>query len=411
MAKETGEAELPLQYSDEGREMARKATEATARLAAEAAARGATMEALSAASMRLMRKQPFFSALMMMASISLSDAVPTAATDGLKVWCNPAFMDRLSAAEREGVLLHEVLHMALLHLPRRGSRDPLVWNIAADISVNGMVKAIGMSLPEGLCENKDLEARPVEEIYELLLKDPKTPRALSISDLLGEGLPGDADGDGDRAGRMARAAERWSGAMARAQLATGARQGTLPAGMLRELGSLEPGQLDWRTLLWRRLVRTPVNYEGYDRRFIGRGLYLDNLEGDGVRVAVCVDTSGSIDDRALSAFLAELRGIMGSYPHVRADLYYCDAAIVGPFELGPGDDIPRPEGGGGTSFVPFFEATAADTGDPPYGALVYLTDGYGTFPEGAPGTETIWVVTPGGLEPADFPFGEVALLL
>lgn len=68
MAKETGEAELPLQYSDEGREMARKATEATARLAAEAAARGATMEALSAASMRLMRKQPFFSALMMMAS-------------------------------------------------------------------------------------------------------------------------------------------------------------------------------------------------------------------------------------------------------------------------------------------------------------------------------------------------------
>ena len=42
---------------------------------------------------------------------------------------------------------------------------------------------------------------------------------------------------------------------------------------------------------------------------------------------------------------------------------------------------------------------------------IYLTDGYGPFPDPAPKLPTLWVVTPGGLALEKFPFGERVRLL
>jgi predicted metal-dependent peptidase len=42
---------------------------------------------------------------------------------------------------------------------------------------------------------------------------------------------------------------------------------------------------------------------------------------------------------------------------------------------------------------------------------VYLTDGWGEFPEHPPHLPTLWVITPGGRDDADFPFGETVRLL
>ncbi|MEO6060871.1 MAG: hypothetical protein ABIQ99_02910, partial [Thermoflexales bacterium] len=41
---------------------------------------------------------------------------------------------------------------------------------------------------------------------------------------------------------------------------------------------------------------------------------------------------------------------------------------------------------------------------------VYLTDGFGDFPE-PPRIPTLWVVLPGGRDLGDFPFGETVRLL
>jgi hypothetical protein len=39
--------------------------------------------------------------------------------------------------------------------------------------------------------------------------------------------------------------------------------------------------------------------------------------------------------------------------------------------------------------------------------LVYLTDGYGTFPSHAPEHPCLWVIAPGGVTDTQVPFGEV----
>jgi len=389
---------------------------------------------LSGALIRLRMHSPFFAALALFARTEIREEIPTAATDGRNIYWNPRFLQSLTPREVLGVLLHEVLHAALLHTVRRGIRDPLLWNIAADIVVNGMIDAEvnrpgggphGMpsssspfALPSGAVRDPALASFSVEEVYELIQKDPKKRElADAWRDLL-EGWGGAADLEGRRAELEA----HWRTAHAQAAtLLRGAGRGSLPAELLRELSMLEASRLDWRSHLWRFLVRTPVDFCHFDRRFFGRGLYLETLDGESVRVHVAIDTSGSIDDKILAQFLGEVQGILRTYPHILCDLYYVDARAYGPYRLTADIDasaFPRPQGGGGTDFCPFFEAVreASQSDDTGFGSTgdaicVYLTDGFGSFPDPAPDYHTLWVVTAGGLDLEKFPFGETVRLV
>jgi predicted metal-dependent peptidase len=179
----------------------------------------------------------------------------------------------------------------------------------------------------------------------------------------------------------------------------------------REVWALAAPQIDWRSYLWRYLAQTPTDFSDFDRRFVGRRLYLDTLAGESVHVHVAVDTSGSVDDGQLRDFLSEVQGILQAYPHLRCDLYYVDTEAHGPYALTPLSVIPPPVGGGGTDFRPFFErVTQASEAWTP-SVSVYLTDGYGRFPDRPPTYPVLWVVTPGGLDLDEFPFGEDVRLL
>ena len=94
---------------------------------------------IAASQIRLSESFPFFGALLMMAPIVMTNTIPTAATNGRDLLFNADFVHSLNAKELDGILVHELLHLALSHVPRRGVRDHMVWNIAADIHVNGIV--------------------------------------------------------------------------------------------------------------------------------------------------------------------------------------------------------------------------------------------------------------------------------
>jgi predicted metal-dependent peptidase len=105
---------------------------------------------IAASQIRLSESLPFFGALLMMAPIVMSDSIPTAATNGRELLFNATFVHSLNANELDGVIVHELLHLALVHVPRRGLRDHMVWNIAADIHVNGIIASMRpLQLPAG----------------------------------------------------------------------------------------------------------------------------------------------------------------------------------------------------------------------------------------------------------------------
>jgi predicted metal-dependent peptidase len=375
---------------------------------------------ISASLLRLRLRSPFFATLAMFARFIPSDNIPTAATDGKDVYVNPVFLNSLPSQQQDGLILHEVLHAALLHPSRLGVRDLQLWNIAADIVVNGTIAEIaGVELPPESLRDRELEKFSVEEVYELLQQRRDKSLRLARPDLLCGGGAGweqrDAiagQGDLEDSHCQENNESYWRNALQQAvAIARTTQAGNLPTAIAREVGEVVAPQLDWKSYLWRYLVQTPTDFQGFDRRLIGSGLYLETLMGESVRVFVGVDTSGSISEAEFQLFLGEIDGIIASYPHLEGELYYVNTEVRGPYPLNPNCSLPAAVGGGGTSFTPFFD-TIRDREDGQTTALsIYLTDGYGKFPPFPPALPTLWVVTPGGLDLSLFPFGEAVRLI
>lgn len=124
----------------------------------------------------LLTKYPFIGSIALrMDLVPVRDVrVRTACTDGNCVYFDIAFLSSLSNEERIFVLAHEVWHAVLLHLTRRGNRNPALFNIATDKEVNYLLKEDGLTPPADLCfPEGDEVGKCAEEIYEMLLKKQK----------------------------------------------------------------------------------------------------------------------------------------------------------------------------------------------------------------------------------------------
>ena len=133
-------------------------------------------DVLSHARHTLLAKYPFIGSIALrMDLIPVRDLrVRTACTDGNSVYFDIAFLSSLSSDERIFVLAHEVWHAVLLHLTRRGTRHPELFNIATDKEVNYLLKEDGLIPPADLCFPEGAEVgKCAEEIYEMLLKQQK----------------------------------------------------------------------------------------------------------------------------------------------------------------------------------------------------------------------------------------------
>jgi predicted metal-dependent peptidase len=348
--------------------------------------------------MLLRAQHPFFGTLALYANIRIDTSIKTAATDGESLFFNPDFISNLNRPELLGLIVHEVLHMALLHNQRRGTRDSLMWNIAADIVVNGMItKLTTYSLPDGAVQCLALSHLSAEEVYEQLPNYAEiSVNQLTLIDLLPE------------VDRLKRDHEtNWKMVISQAKAISvqhGKGIGHVSLGLFREFDVLAAPPLSWQELLWSLLVATPCDFQGYDRRFIWNGLYLDAMAGESLRVAIAIDTSDSVSKGDLSLFVAEVKSILATYPHISAELYYCDTHLFGPYELDSFTTVPPPKGGGGTSFEPFFKRIA----DAPPDLAIYFTDGHALFPRLEPKHEILWVITQAGIESDAIPFGTIA---
>ena len=201
---------------------------------------------------------------------------------------------------------------------------------------------------------------------------------------------------------------KWKAKVLAAAAIAKAQAGDLPAEIERLVSEQRaPARQDWRQQL-RRFVTQSISRDHTwarpNRRFIGSGLYLPSLQSDAVdHVLIAIDTSGSIDSRALSAFAEEMQDIFGSGACDRITVVYCDRVIHGePAAFTNGDSLVfTPVGGGGTDFAPVTEWAAEQQA----ACLIYLTDllcrSFGTDP-GLPVLWARWGAY--GVEP---PFGDV----
>ena len=109
-------------------------------------------QALSKAKIALMSREDsaFFTTVCFSLKHIWDDTIPTACTDGASIWFSRKFFMGLTTAEQIFLLLHETLHVALLHilpLPAGWCHDRA--NIAMDHVINLMLIEAGYTMPAG----------------------------------------------------------------------------------------------------------------------------------------------------------------------------------------------------------------------------------------------------------------------
>jgi len=383
---------------------------------------------------RLTLSSPFYGALVMNADtieVSADMAVgPTAWTDGARIYFNEDFIENISREEFTGVLLHEVLHIAFLHVARMGNYQQMKWNKATDYVINLLVKELAdtvrrgggsetIKLPEGVLFDPQWQGYSSEQVYAQLPDEDESQGGGAA----GAGQAGTAAGDGDSSKgdplgndmkkgltpeEMAKAKDKWQGVTAAA--ATGARmRGELPAGLARELDELLYPKVDWRQVVMEFVQQFPIDYDWFqrDRRTLGSQFIIPQMAGEKVQLAVAVDTSGSISQDELKAMLSETYGMMSSFGRVELTVLSCDAHVQTVGEVSSQQDLENIElkGGGGTRFEPVFEWL--EENKPDTQALIYFTDGYGSYPPDQYNWKTLWVLFSDYDEHGNIPFGQV----
>jgi predicted metal-dependent peptidase len=290
-----------------------------------------------------------------------------------------------------------VLHPAMGHLWRRGERSPQKWNLASDLVVNQLLTDSGLQgPPEGMYLGTTISGvyfdpawkqLSEEEIYQRLPDPPK--QYLLCGDILAP-----SDGGQQQSASGQALADIWRDRLVQAAHAA-RQQDKLPIGLARLVEKLLHPSKDWRQVLAEFVQPTAWDYDWrrLDRRLLPDELYIPTLSGERIDdLVVAIDTSGSIGGNELDAFLSELRGILSAYPQVRATVLSCDAKVHQVWELDQDAPIPTQAlGGGGTSFIPVFEKIA-ELGLQP-SAVVFLTDGYGDYPDQEPSYPVLWVLT------------------
>lgn len=404
--------------------------------------------ALSGARKSLLLTSPFFSALLLQVKMEENTSLDSiAATSSSTIYINPDRLGDLSKKQIKFVLIHELMHILLLHTTRCGGRDLQLWNIACDYVVNLQIQNYAeanrdvIELVPDILLDKRFAGMTAEKVYDLLLSDgnqkggskesPKSKKPPS-SNQQGNSSDGDQENNNDESdggqkngpskkpsfdqiitsemsGDDEKLAEAKIQQMA-TRAAIAARQVGTEEGIASQFLDNElPPKLDWKELLRQFIsqkVKSDYSWSRGNRRFISTGLYLPSLHTDGCgEFAVCVDTSGSISGPELDAFAAEINGIFEDANPAKIYVIYCDNKVqrVDTFERGDTLTL-EAVGGGGTSFVPPF--TWLSKRNIKIDALIYLTDGYGKYPD-AQDFPVLWVINNRDQEP---PFGEHIIL-
>lgn len=346
---------------------------------------------LARARVGLVRNAPFYATLAMTVDLQSDDTVETMCTNGAWIKYSPAFVDTLSDAELRGVLAHECGHIANLHHTRRGSRDPEMWNVAADYVLNAQLVADGFTLPDGALLSPVYDGMSTEQVYAALSRDAKSGKPTPDGSGMGEVI--DAAPESDKAALQAAEMKAKARTIQAAQAAKAAGDSGGAGQALAR--AHKRSAVDWRAVL-RRFVdsaaRTEYVWHRPNRRHVASGVYLPGQIPDGMgHLAVIIDVSGSLDHGALNQFLSEIDGAVGDASPDCVTVLQCNRQVIARDTFGAGEPVKvTVHAGGGTNMQPALDETRDAS------AVIVFTDCVFSKQPDTHGTPTLWARWGGG---------------
>lgn len=365
--------------------------------------------------MKLLISQPFYGSLA--ASISLRES-NTVRRMQMTLFPSPLlkynreWYEGLDDAQAVGALLHELLHLLLLHALRRGERDPLLWAACCDMAVNDHLPP--EMLPESAVTTEKIEreihfklerCKSAEYYYSVLinlLDDELSfmPRESSATLRCSNGSLLEADLQTEEENSQMN--EQALKSQIR-ELIDEARSGDgVPQALNSELDTVyEQARIDWKTMFKRFLtgrgrMQTRATYKRESRRFDS---YPGHKRSVGLRVLIALDESGSISNDQLQTFFNELMAV-NRITNAQILVTEFDTECTKPLPAGEYRHVRKREKSGGTDFRPVF--ALADRLR--VSMVVIFTDGEGIAPDHA-NQRVLWVLTKGGKKPSSYGYG------
>ena len=394
-------------------------------------------EELSRCIIQMLFKEPFFNHLLSGVVRVVTEEVPTAAVsfsgNKLQLLINESFFlkELRSQTNRVAVIKHEALHLLFKHLFRMdlGNYDRSLFNIAADLVVNQFIGS--WKLPDSavtLSTFPDLgleQNQTVEWYYEKLIKlrdsssagDSFPKSANALSKILDKTIHGDHSHWGvskDAKGQVdAYAAETELDRMIiQARDRTPSKyHGTIPGEINTLIDSLiesRKPKVDWRRALRIFATNSRRTYifstmHRISKRYGTRpGIKVKQFQ----KIAVAIDTSGSVSDTDLGIFFTEIDAMYRQGAEI--EVIECDAEVQRTYNYN-GQLPTEVAGRGGTVFDPVF-AFLRSNRLTRYDGCIYLTDGYASEPTIRPPCPLLWVITPNGDAGDHLRFGRIIKL-
>ena len=406
---------------------------------------------LSIGRLEACRRSPYFqTALLSFVPVETPGLGTVASTADFLFLYDPEVIEKW-AKENDAYIpfawFHELMHCILRHVDRVGSKQPKLWNVACDLWINEQAVEAGYVMPPGGVLPGTFKFPPKlspEEYYVLLLKKQEEQEAAKgegegesgeggepgepgegggepdltpskptlgggwCGSCAGNPVPDEPDGEesAELGGRSEADVENIRRVTAEAVREQGAKgRGFVPSGLHRWAEEvLGAPTIAWQTLLARaarnaiayRPGAVDYRYSRVSRRQAACGFgpgrpIMPALIAPVPRVALVLDTSGSMGSEDIKAGLSEASGVLRA---VGADIQFCacDAKVHEMKKVRSVHALHAlVKGGGGTDFHPAFEALAKLKERPE--VVVFATDGGGSAPAKPPaGMHVIWLL-------------------
>jgi len=372
----------------------------------------------------MLLKEPFYAHFLSGIIREVTDKVPTAAvgfkSGKITLYVNENFFlkELRSMTERVAVIKHETLHIIFKHLFRMKTKtyDNQLFNIAADIVVNQLIAP--WKLPDSAVtletfpELKLPKDKSVEWYYENLKKNASKDSEYEkrLMEISKQGTHSDHKMWGENENFSMEVVETEVDRMIiQAKNRTSVKDhGTIPLGIKSLIQSIiekRNPQIDWKRALklfssTSRRTRVYHTMKRFSKRFGTRpGIKIKRFQ----KLAVAIDTSGSINIDDFNTFFSEIHSMWKFGAEV--DVLECDADVQKKYSY-RGRTPEFVHGGGGTSFDPVFEHIRSNRFER-YDGCIYLTDGYASEPKIKPPCKVFWCITKDGKVGPHLKFGRV----
>jgi predicted metal-dependent peptidase len=366
---------------------------------------------LSRISKTLIFSEPFYGIFLIGLQKEFTKSCATAGVGkhgiGMRLVINPDFFGDLSEPHQQGLLKHELLHIAFGHIIL-ADRYPnkKLFNIAADIEINQYISEL--MLPEGGLTLNSFPGSGIHQhpragtkVYYDILNDTCDGEGNSSNESLQEILD-QMDGNSPYCHKeweeitdLPEAEKKLVQKQYEHQMKQTAEEiqkkcGTIPgelAEIIERLFTITPPKFNWKQYLKRFInnaskVYTKKLRRKNNKRYAGNpGLKIKHRN----HVLVGVDTSGSVSSEELVEFMHELTHMYKTGNEITIAQFDTQLTDVSPFNPKKNWEI---KGRGGTYFQPVVD----HYNDPKnkYSAFICLTDGEAPNPENCP-KNALWV--------------------